>query len=67
MPLDIALGSMLFLSFAQRLRERFEGLYTERSESIGTSEQALEENGVGINHFTQQLEEIFSTLKLSLN
>ena len=51
MPLDIALGSMLFLSFAQRLRERFEGLYTERSESIGTSEQAFEENGVGINHF----------------
>ena len=30
-----------FLSFAQRLRQRFEGLYTERSESIGTSEQAF--------------------------
>jgi hypothetical protein len=29
------------LDFAQRLRERFDGLYTERSGTIGTSEQAF--------------------------
>jgi hypothetical protein len=39
MPLDIALRFYaFFLDFAQRLRERFEPLYTERSGTVGTSE-----------------------------
>ena len=42
MPLDVALGCMLFFfDFAQRLRDRFDGLYTERSGTIGASEESF--------------------------
>ena len=68
MPLDIALGSMLF--FYHLHNDCVNGLMDYIQNEANQSEQVsklLEENGVGINHFTQQLEEIFSTLKLSLN
>ena len=68
MPLDIALGSMLF--FYHLHNDCVNGLKDYIQNEANQSEQVsklLEENGVGINHFTQQLEEIFSTLKLSLN
>lgn len=68
MPLDIALGSMLF--FYHLHNDCVKGLKDYIQKEANQSEQVsklLEENGVGINHFTQQLEEIFSTLKLSLN
>ena len=68
MPLDIALGSMLF--FYHLHNDCVNGLRDYIQNEANQSEQAnklLEENGVGINLFTQQLEEIFSTLKLSLN
>lgn len=68
MPLDIALGSMLF--FYHLHNDCVNGLKDYIQKEANQSEQVnklLEENGVGINHFTQQLEEIFSTLKLSLN
>lgn len=68
MPLDIALGSMLF--FYHLHNDCVNGLRDYIQNEANQSEQVsklLEENGVGINHFTQQLEEIFSTLKLSLN
>ena len=68
MPLDIALGSMLF--FYHLHNDCVNGLKDYIQNEANQSEQVsklLEENGVGISHFTQQLEEIFSTLKLSLN
>ena len=68
MPLDIALGSMLF--FYHLHNDCVNGLRDYIQNEANQSEQVsklLEENGVGTNHFTQQLEEIFSTLKLSLN
>lgn len=68
MPLDIALGSMLF--FYHLHNDCVIGLRDFIQNEVGQSEQLsklLEKNGVGINQFTQQLEEIFSTLKLSQN
>ena len=68
MPLDIALGSMLFFyhlhnDCVTNLRDFIQN-EVEQSEQLN---KLLEKNGVGINQFTQQLEEIFSTLKLSQN
>ena len=63
MPLDIALGCMLF--FSTLLNDCVSGLTdyiqneAEQSEQV---KQLLEKNGGGINQFTQQLRETFSTL-----
>ena len=68
MPLDIALGSMLF--FYHLHNDCVIGLKDYIQSEVEQSEQLnklLEKNGGGINQFTQQLEEIFSTLKLSQN
>ena len=68
MPLDIALGSMLF--FYHLHNDCVTGLKDFIQNEVEQSEQLnklLGKNGVGINQFTQQLEEIFSTLKLSQN
>ena len=68
MPLDIALGSMLF--FYHLHNDCVNGLKDYIQNEVEQSEQLnklLEKNGGGINQFTQQLEEIFSTLKLSQN
>lgn len=68
MPLDIALGSMLF--FYHLHNDCVIGLKDFIQSEVEQSEQLnnlLEKNGGGINQFTQQLEEIFSTLKLSQN
>jgi hypothetical protein len=68
MPLDIALGSMLF--FYHLHNDCVIGLKDFIQNEVEQSEQLnklLEKNGGGINQFTQQLEEIFSTLKLSQN
>ena len=64
MPLDIALGSMLF--FYHLHNDCVIGLKDFIQNEVEQSEQAkqiLEKNGVGINQFMQQLEETFSTLK----
>lgn len=64
MPLDIALGSMLF--FYHLHNDCVTNLKDFIQNEVEQSEQAkqiLEKNGVGINHFTQQLEETFLTLK----
>lgn len=61
MPLDIALGSMLF--FWTLLNDCGNALSHYIQNEVEQSEQAkqvLEKNGVGINQFTQQLKEIFS-------
>lgn len=61
MPLDIALGSMLF--FWTLLNDCGNALSHYIQSEVEQSEQAkqvLEKNGVGINQFTQQLKEIFS-------
>jgi hypothetical protein len=68
MPLDIALGSMLF--FWTLLNECGNALSHYISNEVEQSEQAkhlLEKNGVGINQFTQQLKEIFSDSMPLLN
>ena len=68
MPLDIALGSMLF--FYHLHNDCVNGLKDYIQSEVEQSEQLnklLEKNGGGISRFTQQLEEIFSTLKLSQN
>jgi hypothetical protein len=63
MPLDVALGCMLF--FSTLLNDCVSGLTdyiqneAEQSEQV---KQLLAKNGVGINQFTQQLKETFSTL-----
>jgi hypothetical protein len=62
MPLDIALGSMLF--FWTLLNDCGNALSHYIQNEVEQSEQAkqvLEKNGVGINQFTQQLKEIFSS------
>jgi hypothetical protein len=62
MPLDIALGCMLF--FSTLLNDCASGLTDYIQNEAEQSEQVknlLEENGVGINQFTQQLRETFST------
>jgi hypothetical protein len=61
MPLDIALGSMLFFWTLQNdcvnaLTDYIQN-EVEQSEQV---KQALEKSGVGINQFTQQLKGIFS-------
>jgi hypothetical protein len=61
MPLDVALGSMLF--FWTLLNDCGNALSHYIQNEVAQSEQAkqvLEKNGVGINQFTQQLKEIFS-------
>lgn len=63
MPLDIALGCMLF--FSTLLNDCVSGLTDYIQNEAEQSEQVkklLEKNGVGINQFTQQLKETFSTL-----
>jgi len=61
MPLDIALGSMLFfwtlLSDCGNALSHYIQNEVEQSEA---AKQVLEKNGVGINQFTQQLKGIFS-------
>ena len=60
-PLDIALGSMLF--FWTLLNDCGNALSHYIQNEVEQSEQAkqvLEKNGVGINQFTQQLKGIFS-------
>lgn len=61
MPLDVALGSMLF--FWTLLNDCGIALTDFIQKEVQHSEQAkqvLEKNGVGINQFTQQLREIYS-------
>lgn len=63
MPLDIALGCMLF--FSTLLNDCVSGLTDYIQNEAEQSEQVknlLAKNGVGINQFTQQLKETFSTL-----
>ena len=63
MPLDVALGCMLF--FSNLLNDCVIGLTDFIQNEAEQSEQVkkiLEENGGGINQFTQQLRETFSTL-----
>lgn len=63
MPLDVALGCMLF--FSTLLNDCVIGLTDYIQNEAEQSEQVkkiLEKNGVGINQFTQQLKETFSTL-----
>ncbi len=63
MPLDIALGSMLF--FWTLLNDCVNGLTDFIQSEVEQSEQAsnlLEKNGVGINHSMQQLREMYSNL-----
>ena len=68
MPLDIALGSMLFFWTLQNdcvnaLADYIQN-EVEQSEQV---KQVLVKNGVGINQFTQQLKGIFSDSMPSLN
>jgi hypothetical protein len=63
MPLDIALGSMLF--FWTLLKDCVNGLTDFIQSEVEQSEQAksiLAKNGVGINHSMQQLKEMYSNL-----
>ena len=63
MPLDVALGCMLF--FSTLLNDCVSGLTDYIQNEAEQSEQVknlLARNGVGINQFTQQLKETFSTL-----
>lgn len=63
MPLDVALGCMLF--FSTLLNDCVSGLTDYIQNEAEQSEQVknlLAKNGVGINQFTQQLKETFSTL-----
>jgi hypothetical protein len=63
MPLDVALGSMLF--FWTLLNDCVNGLADFIQSEVEQSEQAkniLEKNGVGINHSMQQLREMYSNL-----
>ena len=68
MPLDIALGSMLFFWTLQK--DCVNALTDYIQNEVEQSEQAkqvLAKNGVGINQFTQQLKGIFSDSMQSLN
>lgn len=63
MPLDVALGCMLF--FSTLLNDCVSGLTDYIQNEAEQSEQVknlLAKNGVGIKAFTQQLKETFSTL-----
>ena len=62
MPLDIALGAMVFFWTLQK--DCVNALTDYIQNEVEQSEQAkqvLAKNGVGINQFTQQLKEIFSS------
>ena len=64
MPLDIALGSMLFFYHLHNdCVTNLKDFILKEVEQSEQAKQILEKNGVGINHFTQQLEETFSILK----
>ena len=64
MPLDIALGSMLFFYHLHNdCVTNLKDFILKEVEQSEQAKQILEKNGVGINHFMQQLEETFSTLK----
>lgn len=64
MPLDIALGSMLFFYHLHNdCVTNLKDFILKEVEQSEQAKQILEKNGVGINQFTQQLEETFSTLK----
>jgi hypothetical protein len=68
MPLDIALGAMVFFLTLQK--DCVNALTDYIQNEVEQSEQAkqvLEKNGVGINQFTQQLKGIFSDSMQSLN
>jgi hypothetical protein len=68
MPLDIALGSMLFFWTLQN--DCVNALADYIQNEVEQSEQAkqvLAKNGVGINQFTQQLKGIFSDSMPLLN
>jgi hypothetical protein len=68
MPLDIALGSMLFFLTLQK--DCVNALTDYIQNEVEQSEQAkqvLAKNGVGINQFTQQLKGIFSDSMPLLN
>jgi hypothetical protein len=63
MPLDVALGSMLF--FSTLLNDCVNGLADFIQSEVEQSEQAksiLAKNGAGINHSMQQLREMYSNL-----
>ena len=63
MPLDIALGSMLFYHLHNDCVTNLKDFILKEVEQSEQAKQILKKNGAGINHFTQQLEETFSTLK----
>jgi hypothetical protein len=61
MPLDIALGSMLFFwTLLNDCGIALSHYIQNEVEQSEVAKQVLEKNGVGINQFTQQLKEIFS-------
>lgn len=61
MPLDIALGSMLFFwTLLNDLGNALSHYIQNEVEQSEVAKQVLEKNGVGINQFTQQLKAIFS-------
>ena len=61
MPLDIALGSMLFFwTLLNDCGNALSHYIQNEVEQSEVAKQVLEKNGVGINQFTQQLKEIFS-------
>lgn len=65
MPLDVALGAMVF--FYHLHNDCVNGLRVYIQSEVENSEdlkKVLEKSGVGINQFTQQLKEIFSNLNL---
>ena len=68
MPLDVALGSMVF--FYTLLNDCVNGLMDFIHNEVEQSESAknlLEKNGVGINQSMQQVKEMFSNLMPSQN
>lgn len=61
MPLDIALGSMLFFwTLLNDLGNALSHYIQNEVEQSEVAKQVLEKNGVGINQFMQQLRAIFS-------
>lgn len=68
MPLDVVLGSIVF--FYTLHNDCVKGLKNYILQQANQEENLkslLEKNGDGISQFTQQLEEIFSNLNVSLN
>jgi hypothetical protein len=62
MPLDVALGSMLFFwTLLNDCGNALSHYIQNEVEQSGQAKQVLAKNGVGINQFTQQLKEIFSS------